>query len=502
MLAAANRESYRPALVPIVLSLALIGAVTLAALIAPQAWRGPATLATATAVLLLSYLRWPKAALLVFAMFILFYNTFARWLTPSLEQLDEVVVPGLVVISAWRLRPWQKGLIEPVRDGAVVALMLLAVASSVVNGVPLNLWLIGLLLLAKVIGFLYVVMWHDFTLDDVRAFAPLVLSVGALVLALGAVEMIDPPAFQKLLNLTEISVPRGQLPSIKSLFYHPVLFSWFTAFIALFLFAYYIVFRRWWLLIAAAAFGLGTLLAARRRTIVGAAIGLGVGLLNQLRHARSRGGEARSWLPVVASLLVLVVLFLPGLIGLYQLTLRETGPPGQLPEGADQQARILMYTTSAEIARDYFPLGAGLGRFGSTGSRLEYSPIYVQYGLDQVFGLRPSDAQFITDTFWPRILGETGVFGLAAYFVFAGAILVALWRICGMATTRDPYLRAFTLGTLMIFGETLVETLASSMFNSPPRIYLIFGAVGMCLAFRRRYLAPEVKAETAPESAS
>ena len=59
-----------------------------------------------------------------------------------------------------------------------------------------------------------------------------------------------------------------------------------------------------------------------------------------------------------------------------------------------------------------------------------------------------------------------------------------------MATTRDPFLRAFTLGTLMIFGEALVETLASSMFDSPPRIYLIFGAVGMCLAFRRRYLIP------------
>ena len=52
----------------------------------------------------------------------------------------------------------------------------------------------------------------------------------------------------------------------------------------------------------------------------------------------------------------------------------------------------------------------------------------------------------------------------------------------------------------MIFGETLVETLASSMFDSPPRIYLIFGAVGMCFAFRRRYLTEEVKADPAPES--
>jgi hypothetical protein len=95
---------------------------------------------------------------------------------------------------------------------------------------------------------------------------------------------------------------------------------------------------------------------------------------------------------------------------------------------------------------------------------------------------------FVMDTFWPRILGETGVFGFAAYVVFAGAIGVALWRISGRATAADPWVRALALGTLMVFSEALVETLASSMFDSPARIYLVFGAVGMCYALRRRYL--------------
>jgi hypothetical protein len=37
----------------------------------------------------------------------------------------------------------------------------------------------------------------------------------------------------------------------------------------------------------------------------------------------------------------------------------------------------------------------------------------------------------------------------------------------------------------MVFVAGLVETLASSMFDSPPRIYLLFGAVGVALSVAR-----------------
>lgn len=491
MTAALARLDGRPALIAALMAGLLAVVVPLTAAVAPASVRGPAMLAVASAVLLLGYLRWPKPALLVFALYMLMNDTFARWLGPSLDQVDEVVVGGLVIVAGWRLKPWRRPeLFEPVRDGAVVALLAIALVSSIVNAVPASLWLIGLVLMAKIIAFLYIVIWHDFTVDDVRQFAPIVLAVAAVLLTLGMVELIDGPGFRRFFMLSEFTTPRGQLPSIRSIFWHPVVFTWFMGFVSLFLFAFYVVFRRWWMLIAAVVFGLGAVLGARRRTIAGVALGLGVGLLNQLRFVRAKSSMARSWLPIAAGVVIITILFLPGLIGLYQLTIQEAGPldPDRDP-GADQQARTLMYTTSARIAADYFPLGAGLGRFGSAGSRLDYSPLYEQYGLDDIYGLEPANMQFMMDTFWPRILGEAGVFGLVAYLAFIGAIGVALWRITGRATTADPYLRAFTLGTLMIFSEALVETLASSMFDSPPRIYLVFGAIGMCYALRRRYLS-------------
>ena len=48
------------------------------------------------------------------------------------------------------------------------------------------------------------------------------------------------------------------------------------------------------------------------------------------------------------------------------------------------------------------------------------------YGLNQVWGLSPKWHQFISDTFWPMILVETGVVGLLSY---VGAILVFINRI-------------------------------------------------------------------------
>jgi hypothetical protein len=154
------------------------------------------------------------------------------------------------------------------------------------------------------------------------------------------------------------------------------------------------------------------------------------------------------------------------------------------------------------VGRDYFPLGAGLGRYGTWLSREHYSPLYEQYNLSEIRGLgpaRPEDdgrlarvaAPSATDTFWPAILGEMGVIGFIAYVGFLGTLGWILW----FEVRRDDglVLRTFRLAAGMVFAQAILESAASAMFYSPPRVYLVYLVVGVvaAVAWQRRASATE-----------
>lgn len=89
-------------------------------------------------------------------------------------------------------------------------------------------------------------------------------------------------------------------------------------------------------------------------------------------------------------------------------------------------ARYELQANSVLIANDLFPLGAGFGTFGSNASGQYYSPLYFQYGLSDVWGLQPTNYSFVSDTFWPTIIGQFGWIGLMLFClilicVFLGA---------------------------------------------------------------------------------
>jgi hypothetical protein len=194
-----------------------------------------------------------------------------------------------------------------------------------------------------------------------------------------------------------------------------------------------------------------------------------------------------------------VLLFLPGLVGLYELTVERyvnsawpsseptsSGSPAPAGEENNPRARIALYVGSVRIAVDDAPLGGGLGRYGSWMSRQDYSPLYEEYGLSDIRGLRPRNPSAATDTFWPQILGEMGVVALVAYAGFLLTLGYRLWREA--ARDDGPLLATLRLGAGMVFAQALVESLASSMYHSPPRVdllYLVVGAV-LSIAWRRR----------------
>lgn len=492
------RRAGRDLRLPAAIGLGLTAALVVAHLLLPGSVGQFATAGAGAAVVLLAFLRWPRPTLVVFALFMLLDDSFAVWLGSGIDYVDELVVPGLVVLAGWRLRPWQRGLIEPVRDGAFALVVVLAVLSSLVNGVPTSTWLISLLLMVKSFAFLHVVLWHDWSGDDVRRVLATVFAFALPILALGLIEAVAGPAFKDWFGLPHNADVRGQLPGISSIIVFVTVFSWFMTFVALFLFAYYLVYRRLWLLVAGLAFGAAAFLSGRRRAIIGFVIGLVGGVIAQLRLGVARRTLVRLWLPIAGIALVLAIVFAPGLYDLARSTIRDYGAP--LPDLFDPNLptdpwdlayyvpgnpRILLYVTSGVIARDHFPLGVGLGRYGSPLSRdaNDFSPVYHEYGLDRIWGLTPHYPAYITDTYWPHILGEAGVFALLAYLVYIAALGLGVWR--ATRTLGDAFSHAFALGTLMVFVHAAIEALASSMYESSPRVYLLFGAFAIALARAR-----------------
>lgn len=78
-------------------------------------------------------------------------------------------------------------------------------------------------------------------------------------------------------------------------------------------------------------------------------------------------------------------------------------------------ARSVLWIKSVTLAMKYFPFGTGPGTFASYYSRVQYSPVYSMLGINNIQGLRESNPNFISDTFWPMVIGQFGMIGLIGY---------------------------------------------------------------------------------------
>jgi hypothetical protein len=451
--------------------------------------------AATAAVLLVGFAWRPAPGLLAFVIFILVYDTLAlpAFTGPTIKRVDEFAIPGLGLVGLARLQPWRTGWRWSwIRDGALGALALIGLVSSLANSVPFTIWVPAAALLFKPFVVLYVASWLPVDRRMIVSGARIILGFGSVVALMGLVEWWAPAAFQQTLGLPEWIRPRGSLPSVKSIFVHPAIFATFTSFLGIFCFVSYVELRNRWLLALGTLFALSTFLTARRRAIFAAGVALVGTFAWYVRRLPRLGEEFRRWLPVFSASTVLVIAFLPGLAGLFDKTIDRFIPtptpgPTSAPSvpGDDENpntapARLALYMGSVEVARDHFPLGAGMGRYGSWMARVEYSPLYREYGLDNVSGLRPNNPQYATDTFWPMVLGEFGVIGLVAYLTFLGWLAVALWR--GGRAEPDPLTRAFIVGSLSVLGLAAFESLATPIFTAPPRTYLLFMTIGAATA--------------------
>jgi hypothetical protein len=472
----------------IALAIAVVG-LPLALGVAVPAGGGWTGLVVALLLLAGGFLVSPVRTIAVFAAVMVGIASITPIAGERLSLLDELFVPiavALTVARRWRAIPSRMVL---VRDAAVAVLVVAAVASSLANGVPAGIWVPGLSLLVKGIAIFYVVRLHDVTAGDVRWTLRLylVLSVAVLVLGFGQLILLA-------LGGPADGASRGGIPVVSSLFHHPQLFGWMCATAALYLIAHNVLLGRRWMLALALLFSVGTILSGRRKSIIALGGGLVAGAAADIGLRLGAGARARRWAASGIGVAVVAVLFLPAFSSLYDLTIRDyvapiVADPGGGPAGgiddepaAGTPARIALYETAVRIGMDEFPLGVGLGRYASWVSRIEYSEVYQRYGLDTIYGLSPANPMFINDTFWPQILGETGVVGLAAYGVLVAWFGLAMLRLV-RRSDLPPATAAVVLGTSMLLVQTLVESLVSTILGSPSQAYVVMLALGGTLSW-------------------
>lgn len=118
--------------------------------------------------------------------------------------------------------------------------------------------------------------------------------------------------------------------------------------------------------------------------------------------------------------------------------------------------RALFLTNGIKTANDYFPFGAGYSSYGSNMAKIHYSPLYVKYGFNKVWGMNEEEEQYLNDNFWPMIAGQFGWIGV---FLF----LIILFFLFNIISKQIPQ-KQLKIAGYIIFFQLLFSSVGGPIF--------------------------------------
>jgi len=301
-----------------------------------------------------------------------------------------------------------------------------------------------------------------------RTVHPLLLAMGAV--AATAVPFLLFPGLQEAYT-GHLQAPHERLGlvSVQGIFLGPGALSWFAVATFCLCYAAYLAYERSYYLVYAAVSTVFILLSVRRKSILAVVAVLFVSMLLSTK----KGIQLRPFILAGCTLLLAATFLAPYIHGLWFLTVDEYGSLDPY-----ETARSSLYYASLLIARDHFPLGTGFASFGSHASRLFGSQVYWEYGLSYVLGLHSSEPRFLTDTFWPMVLGQGGVISLVSYLSFFALLLWATWRR-GRETIVAPSRRFLAHAALFLLVASLFESAASHIYGASMHAALVLVPAGV-----------------------
>lgn len=162
------------------------------------------------------------------------------------------------------------------------------------------------------------------------------------------------------------------------------------------------------------------------------------------------------------SFIVVLLLFIVVLIFSSVILERWLIEIGFISSSIDLAPRAIFMQAAIDISKDYFPLGAGLGSFGGKAA-VDYDSIFFyKYLISHEWYFKYGF--FLTDTFWPKIIAETGLLGSIFY-------LVGLFYFLHMCTIKSNLYSAYSFFAIVFI---IINSLSSPVLNDSFSIAFVF----------------------------
>jgi hypothetical protein len=429
-----------------------------------------ALLVLAAAAFVVSAVLWPRVTVGLSVLAVLGVRTLLQLVgVEQVAYLDEGVVVLCAVVLPLRRICTGKALRGLPGQYWFALTGVLGLVGGVMVGIPTMTVLTAAFVMLKGVVFGWAVAQLDWSERHLRvaARAGVVLVVVSLVAVVA--NLAAPGAWASLLaNKGELEY-RASIPSLIGPFVHPLDLGQVMVAATISLLAWRAtVDKRLLTLVLMIGTGVAALLTFRRT----AAAALLVGIL----WVKAKLGSA------LALLGAALVVPLAGILLLVPLESVVANTYADYILAGDTSARTVLTRDSFAVAAAHFPLGAGFGRFGSEIAAQNYSPEYVARGYPAIWGLGPTPetGQFLTDTEWPAIIGETGLLGATAFALGLAAIYRRGRRL--FASSARPLVRWAGLTATGWIVAYLVLSIASVVFTGPPPYGLLFGLAGILAA--------------------
>ena len=129
-----------------------------------------------------------------------------------------------------------------------------------------------------------------------------------------------------------------------------------------------------------------------------------------------------------------------------------------------KRARYVLLKYGFETAKKYFPLGAGFATYGTYAASTYKSILYKKYNFNKYHGLSDNFGAFLTDNYWPAIMGEFGIIGVILFC----ALIINIIRMIFEAT-KDKLHQRF----IALFGivTMIIESTVSSSFSDSHAVF-------------------------------